>query len=77
MRRRRPVMGMSRIHAKRFPKKIQIKMLDWDIFALDGAIQVSLRVPGQEKPVEFAMIPEDVYDLREDLGTAYDRANGI
>jgi hypothetical protein len=74
----RVVSGMKRARAKRFPRKVRIKLLDWDVSADDrGRITFDLRVPGLDAPVQFATTPDDAYELMSEIGYAYDKAVGI
>jgi hypothetical protein len=65
---------MNRARASRFPPTSNI--VDWDITVTPSGIKLDISKPG-EPPFVLVLQPEDAYDLREDIGDAYDRANGI
>ncbi len=77
MRKRSVTPAMRRSEVEGFPKDIKDLTLDWEVSARSGAVQFSFHIPGHTKPIEFALMPEDAYELHADIGRGYDQANGI
>lgn len=81
---------MRHSRVRRFPEPDTIEFIDWEISpgvcaetkAFDGqhaipVVRFELTIPGYKRPVRFSVSPEDAYELREDIGRAYDQAIGI
>ena len=68
--------AMRRSRAKHFPKKTCAGLLQFHVQAVNGRICFKIMKPGAD-PFCFDLAPEDAYEVREDIGYAYDEANGL
>ncbi len=67
--------AMRRSRAKYFPKETRAGLLQFHVQAVNGRVYFKIIKPGAE--IRFDLAPEDAYDFREDIGYAYDEANGL
>lgn len=79
---KRPVSSfMRKDRARWFSRRSRAKFIEWDVsvIAVRGtrAVRIELAHPDSKKPFTLILEPDDAYELREDLGYAYDQANGI
>lgn len=67
---------MHKYRAQQFCASARSSLIEWEVVASNGVIFIQIRKPDAD-PLLVSMQPDDVSDLREALGYAYDRALGI
>ena len=69
--------GIARVTRRKRRKPIICDAIDWQVETChNGHIHIRLMKPG-EPDFDFILVPEESYDLAEDILHNYDAVNGI
>jgi hypothetical protein len=66
--------AMRRNRAQYFPEQTRAAILQFEVQAVNGWVRFKILKPGAEEPFRFELSPDDAYEIREDIGRAYDDA---